>query len=118
MISTVMKVGDVKFALNEGTNEASQITEFVRLHDEGVQHVALRVSNLDAAVAQLRARGMEFITPVLTDRDDKGDLRQIFSKPQFGGMFFEFIERNGCEGFGLGNVQTLYEAVEREQHNA
>jgi 4-hydroxyphenylpyruvate dioxygenase len=58
---------------------------------------------------------MEFLTPVLEDHDDKGNLLQIFSKPVWGGMFFEFIQRNGCEGFGNGNVQTLYEAVEEDQ---
>jgi 4-hydroxyphenylpyruvate dioxygenase-like putative hemolysin len=115
MISTVMKTGDIKFALNEGTNEDSQITDFVRKHGEGVQHIAIRVKDLNKTVELLRQRGLEFITPVLEDRDEKGTLLQIFSKPVWGGMFFEFIQRNGCEGFGLGNVQTLYEAVEEQQ---
>jgi 4-hydroxyphenylpyruvate dioxygenase-like putative hemolysin len=115
MISTVMKLGDIKFALNEGTNEESQITDFVRKHGEGVQHIALRVTDLNHTVSVLKSRGLEFITPILEDKDDKGTLLQIFSKPVWGGMFFEFIQRNGCETFGLGNVQILYEAVEREQ---
>ena len=115
MISTVMKVGDIKFALNEGTNVDSQITQFVQKHGEGVQHIALRVKNLEHTVALLKQRGLEFITPILRDTDDKGELFQIFSKPVWGGMFFEFIQREGCETFGLGNVQTLYEAVEQEQ---
>ena len=118
MISTVMKIGDIKFALNEGTNEDSQITDFVRKHDEGVQHIAIRVKDLHAAIAKLKERGLEFITPVLEDKDDHGTLLQIFSKPIFGSMFFEFIQRNGCQGFGLGNVQTLYEAVEVEQQKS
>jgi 4-hydroxyphenylpyruvate dioxygenase-like putative hemolysin len=118
MISTVMKTGDIKFALNEGTNEESQIKDFVRKHGEGVQHVAIRVQDLHKAVDILKRRGLEFMTPVLEDRDDKGTLLQIFSKPVWGGMFFEFIQRNGCETFGLGNVQTLYEAVEVEQHKS
>lgn len=115
MISTVMKLGDIKFALNEGTTEDSQINDFIRKHDEGVQHVAIRVKDLHKTIEILKGRGLEFITDVLEDRDDKGTLLQIFSKPVWGGMFFEFIQRNGCEGFGNGNVQTLYEAVEREQ---
>ncbi|MBY0404776.1 MAG: VOC family protein [Cyanobacteria bacterium] len=115
MISTVMKTGDIKFALNEGTNPESQINDFINKHDEGVQHVAIRVKDLHHTIGILKKRGMEFLTPVLEDRDDKGTLLQIFSKPIFGGMFFEFIQRNGCEGFGNGNVQTLYEAVEDNQ---
>jgi 4-hydroxyphenylpyruvate dioxygenase len=116
MISTVMKIGDIKFALNEGTNEDSQITEFVRRHGEGVQHIAIRVKDLHKAVELLKERGLEFITPILEDTDKDGKMYQIFSKPVWGGMFFEFIQREGSESFGLGNVQTLYEAVEREQH--
>jgi 4-hydroxyphenylpyruvate dioxygenase len=73
------------------------------------------VKDLHKTIEILKGRGLEFITDVLEDRDDKGTLLQIFSKPVWGGMFFEFIQRNGCEGFGNGNVQTLYEAVEREQ---
>jgi 4-hydroxyphenylpyruvate dioxygenase-like putative hemolysin len=115
MISTVMKIGDIKFALNEGTNPDSQINDFIRQHDEGVQHIAIRVTDLPAAIDKLKARGLEFITPILEDRDANGSMLQIFSKPVFGGMFFEFIQRNGAQGFGLGNVQTLYEAVEGEQ---
>ena len=30
-------------------------------------------------------------------------------------MFFELIERHGCEGFGKGNFKALFEAIEREQ---
>lgn len=115
MISTVMKTQDIKFALNEGTNPESQITDFVNKHGEGVQHIAIRVKDLHKTIEMLKTRGLEFITPVLEDKDDKGTLLQIFSKPVWGGMFFEFIQRNGCEGFGTGNVQILYEAVEREQ---
>jgi 4-hydroxyphenylpyruvate dioxygenase-like putative hemolysin len=115
MISTVMKTGDIKFALNEGTNEDSQINDFIRKHGEGVQHLAIRVKDIHKTIDILKSRGMEFLTPVLEDHDDKGNLLQIFSKPVWGGMFFEFIQRNGCEGFGNGNVQTLYEAVEEDQ---
>ena len=30
-------------------------------------------------------------------------------------MFFEFIERRGATGFGLGNFKALFESIEREQ---
>jgi 4-hydroxyphenylpyruvate dioxygenase-like putative hemolysin len=116
MISTVMKTGDIKLAINQGTNDSSQITEFVRNHGEGVQHIALRVKDLQHAVQLLSERGLTFLTPILEDHDDKGKLYQIFTQPIWGSMFFEFIQREGCETFGLGNVQTLYEAVEGHQH--
>ena len=30
-------------------------------------------------------------------------------------VFFEFIERHGSLGFGIGNFRALFEAIEREQ---
>jgi len=42
-------------------------------------------------------------------------LLQVFSRNLFGPIFFEFIERRGNEGFGEGNAQALFEALERDQ---
>ena len=54
---------------------------------------------------------------ILVDRDEDGYLLQIFSKPvqDRPTLFFEFIERHGCRGFGKGNFKALFEAIEREQ---
>jgi 4-hydroxyphenylpyruvate dioxygenase len=32
-----------------------------------------------------------------------------------GPVFFEIIQRKGNKGFGHGNFQALFEAIEREQ---
>ena len=32
-----------------------------------------------------------------------------------GPIFFEIIQRKGNEGFGEGNFQALFEAIERDQ---
>jgi 4-hydroxyphenylpyruvate dioxygenase len=94
-------------------------------------------------VAQLRERGVEFLTipdeyydevpervgeideqledlrrlGILVDRDDEGYLLQIFTKPigDRPTVFFEIIERHGARGFGEGNFKALFEAIEREQ---
>lgn len=42
-------------------------------------------------------------------------LLQIFSKTVVGPIFFEFIQRKGDDGFGEGNFQALFEAIEQEQ---
>ena len=42
-------------------------------------------------------------------------LLQIFSQPQLGPVFFEFIQRKGDEGFGEGNFKALFESLERDQ---
>jgi len=42
-------------------------------------------------------------------------LLQIFTETVIGPIFFEIIERHGNEGFGEGNFQALFEAIERDQ---
>ncbi|MWK38868.1 4-hydroxyphenylpyruvate dioxygenase [Actinomadura sp. J1-007] len=111
----------------------------------GAQHLALATNDILASVDALRAEGVEFLaTPdsyyedpelrarigevrvpiselqkrgILVDRDEDGYLLQIFTKPvgDRPTVFFELIERHGSLGFGKGNFQALFEAIEREQ---
>jgi 4-hydroxyphenylpyruvate dioxygenase len=65
------------------------------------------------AVPGLQARG------ILVDGSTAGGrtrlLLQIFSQPALGPVFFEFIQRQGDEGFGEGNFKALFESMERDQ---
>ena len=111
----------------------------------GVQHIALATNDIIRTVDAMRAAGVEFlVTPdsyyedaelrdrigrvrvpveelqrrhILVDRDEDGYLLQIFTKPigDRPTVFFELIERHGSLGFGKGNFQALFEAIEREQ---
>ena len=111
----------------------------------GAQHLALATGDILRTVDVLRAKGVQFLaTPdsyyedpelrarigevrvpieelqsrgVLVDRDEDGYLLQIFTKPigDRPTVFFELIERHGSLGFGKGNFQALFEALEREQ---
>ena len=42
-------------------------------------------------------------------------LLQIFTECMVGPLFIEIIQRKGDEGFGEGNFQALFEAMERDQ---
>jgi 4-hydroxyphenylpyruvate dioxygenase len=111
----------------------------------GAQHLALATNDIVRTVDALRDAGVEFLsTPdsyytdpalrerigevrvpieelqargILVDRDEDGYLLQIFTTPigDRPTVFFEFIERHGSLGFGKGNFQALFEAIEREQ---
>jgi 4-hydroxyphenylpyruvate dioxygenase len=135
--------GLVKFPINEPAEgkRKSQIVEFYE--GPGAQHIAVATRDIVGTVAELRRRGVEFLTippayyedvpvrvpdvveqladlreqGILVDRDDEGYLLQIFTKPvgDRPTMFFEVIERHGARGFGDGNFKALFEAIEREQ---
>jgi 4-hydroxyphenylpyruvate dioxygenase len=48
-------------------------------------------------------------------RGKKRLLLQIFSAALLGPVFFEFIQREGDDGFGEGNFKALFESLERDQ---
>ncbi|KAG1662729.1 4-hydroxyphenylpyruvate dioxygenase [Nymphon striatum] len=54
---------------------------------------------------------------ILIDYDDDGYLLQIFTKPMQDRptVFLEVIQRRNFQGFGAGNFQALFEAIEADQ---
>ena len=52
---------------------------------------------------------------ILIDGAPDNLLLQIFTKTVIGPIFFEIIQRKGNDGFGDGNFQALFDAIEREQ---
>lgn len=120
----------------------SQIQEFLDMHKgPGVQHIALMTPDIISTIGELRTRGLEFLdTPatyyealpnrpfkieedlniledlkLLADGDKEGYLLQIFSQNAVGPLFFEYIQRKNHWGFGNGNFQALFDAIERDQ---
>ena len=137
--------GEVIIPLNETRDEKSQIAEFIREYNgEGIQHIALRSSDIYETVGTLTKSGIEFQdTPdtyyellaarlpshgepldklkalrILVDGGESqggGYLLQIFTKNSVGPIFFEYIQRKGNNGFGEGNFQALFESIELDQ---
>jgi 4-hydroxyphenylpyruvate dioxygenase len=122
----------------------SQIEEYLAFHKgAGAQHVALLSENIVETVRVMRENSIEFLrTPdvyysmledrvgrinedvgalhelnILADRDHWGYLLQIFTKPVQSRptLFLEVIQRVGARGFGGGNVEALFKALEHEQ---
>jgi len=139
--------GKIKIPLNESKDEKSQIEEFLHeFRGEGIQHIALHTGNIYKTVAQMEKKNIHFLdTPntyfemiskrlpwqnepihdlqklkILIDggpTPEQGILLQIFTENIFGPVFFEIIQRKGNQGFGEGNFQALFEAIERDQIN-
>jgi 4-hydroxyphenylpyruvate dioxygenase len=136
----------IKMPINEPAagKKKSQIQEYVEANNgAGVQHLALYTHDIIQTVSQLSANGVEFLDipdtyydnlkdrvgdfdedidmlrkyGILVDRDDKGYLLQLFSKPlqDRPTLFYEIIQRKGARSFGKGNFKALFESIEREQ---
>lgn len=135
----------IKIPLNESKDDQSQIEEFLHDYKgEGIQHIALTTANIYHTVNILRKQGVSFLDvpdtyydmidqripwhqePVKSLQEERilidgekepesGLLLQIFTENVFGPVFFEIIQRKGNQGFGEGNFQALFEAIERDQ---
>lgn len=141
----VSPCGKIRIPINEPSDERSQIQEYLEAYNgEGIQHIALSTDNIYESVQALRRNGVAFMDvpdayyEALNERlpgheEDVSRLRenrvlvdgaplkggglllQIFTETVIGPIFFEIIQRKGNEGFGEGNFQALFEAIERDQ---
>ncbi|MFQ5783588.1 MAG: 4-hydroxyphenylpyruvate dioxygenase [Alphaproteobacteria bacterium] len=136
--------GKIRIPINESSDDKSQIEEYLAAYrGEGIQHIALATDDIYGTVETLRDRGVGFMSvpdayyDALAERlpghgedvarlrrnrilidgaSDEGRLLlQIFTETVIGPIFFEIIQRKGEEGFGEGNFQALFEAMERDQ---
>jgi 4-hydroxyphenylpyruvate dioxygenase len=136
----------VKLPINEPAEglKKSQIQEYLDAYGgPGIQHVAIATDDIIQTVRALRANGVELLeTPasyytslaarvgaidedlailrelnILVDRDDRGYMLQIFTKPlqDRPTLFFEIIQRHGSLSFGKGNFKALFVSIEHEQ---
>lgn len=145
LISKVMRSPCGLFAvpINEPSDGKSQIQEYLdEYKGSGIQHVALLTKNIIPTLEKLRGNELDFLSSppmtyyrmmkdrlptvtediqrlekngILVDGDHDGYLLQIFSKNIIGPIFFEVIERKGHDGFGNGNFQALFDAIEQDQ---
>lgn len=132
----------ITIPINEPTEGKSQIQEYIdEYKGAGIQHVALLTEDICDSVEKTRSERIKFLaTPhtyyevlkdrvpimtedverleqlqILADGDDEGYLLQIFTQNLIGPIFYEFIQRKNHHGFGEGNFQALFEAIERDQ---
>ncbi|MCJ8278165.1 MAG: 4-hydroxyphenylpyruvate dioxygenase, partial [Bdellovibrionales bacterium] len=134
--------GKITIPINEPTEDKSQIQEYLNEYNgSGIQHIALLTEDICDSVKGVKDAGIPTLDvpdtyyEVLNDRvpnitedmntlknlrlladgDDEGYLLQIFTQNVIGPIFYEFIQRKNHWGFGEGNFQALFEAIERDQ---
>ncbi|MGZ3733505.1 MAG: 4-hydroxyphenylpyruvate dioxygenase, partial [Bdellovibrionota bacterium] len=142
LISKVMVSPGYKvlIPINESSDAKSQINEYLEEYKgSGIQHVAFLVSNAIHTTQELMKDKISFLDAppdsyyevlkqrlpllweetgklqslaLLADGDEAGYLVQIFTKNMIGPIFFEVIQRENHWGFGNGNFQALFDAIE------
>lgn len=106
MISAVLKAGSALVVLIQGTEPESQVSRFVARHGSGIQHLALQVTDLDAAIARFKSAAAEI------DIIEEKGIRQVFLRREAGsGVRIELIERRGGT-FNDRSVENLFRAFE------
>jgi 4-hydroxyphenylpyruvate dioxygenase len=119
------------------TLSARFINEFF---GSGVQHVAFSCDDIFASVADMRARGAQFLkipenyyddieakydldaatmaalreNQILYDREGDGEFFQIYTHTFDERFFFEIVQRRNYEGFGAANAPVRLAAQTRE----
>jgi methylmalonyl-CoA/ethylmalonyl-CoA epimerase len=88
------RLGEVYFELIEPTASEGPIAKFIQTHGEGLHHIALKVSNIEETMSQLREQGIQFTeeTPLYL-QVGYGKVKFAFVHPQsLHGVLIELIE--------------------------
>jgi 4-hydroxyphenylpyruvate dioxygenase len=134
--------GSFSIPINEGSEEKSQIEEYLREYrGPGVQHLAFLSNDLLDSLDRLEGSGIETLDiedeyyeevfervpgvtedrerikrhKVLVDGDEDGYLLQIFTRNIIGPIFIEMIQRKNHHSFGEGNFGALFRSIEKDQ---
>lgn len=85
-------VGESEVELLESTAPDGPIATYIEKKGEGIQHIAFRVENIEAALAELKAKGIQLIDE--QPRRGAGGAKIAFIHPKAaGGVLVELCER-------------------------
>ncbi|MBK9215372.1 MAG: methylmalonyl-CoA epimerase [Chloracidobacterium sp.] len=89
----MLPIGESRVELLEPTSDDSPISKFLEKRGSGIHHIAVEVDDIEAALAQLKGRGM----------------RLIDAAPRVGaeGCLVAFVHPSSTGGVLLELVQTL-----------
>jgi methylmalonyl-CoA epimerase len=86
----MVPVGETRLELLEATSEDSTIARFIAKRGEGLHHVCMRVPDLAAAVAKLKADGVRLVSEEI--KIGAGGHSYVFVHPQStGGVLLELV---------------------------
>ena len=92
MTTAFLPVGESEVELLESTSPDGPIAKYLEKRGEGIQHIAFRVENIDAALQELKDKGIRLIDE--KPRKGAGGARIAFLHPKAtGGVLVELCQR-------------------------
>jgi len=88
-----LQVGDSEVELLESTEEDGAIAKFIAKNGEGVQHIAYRVDDIEAAISEMKEKGIRMIDE--KPRYGAGGAKIAFCHPKSTfGVLIELTQRD------------------------
>ena len=92
VITAFIPCGSGEVELLQATTEDSPIAKFIETKGEGIQHIALRVDDIETALAELKDKGVRLIDE--KPRRGAGGAQIAFLHPKAtGGVLLELCQR-------------------------
>ena len=90
-----LPVGETHLELLEPTSESSPVAKFLASRGEGMHHICLAVSDIEAALAELKQQGLRLIDE--KPRTGAAGVRIAFVHPSgMHGVLIELYEESPC----------------------
>ncbi|WP_119067674.1 methylmalonyl-CoA epimerase [Rubrobacter indicoceani] len=94
ILATMFRVGESSIELVQPTRPDSPVGKFIARRGQGFHHVAFEVRDLEASLAELKARGVDLIDS--EPRIGAGGMRMAFVHPhEVFGVLTELVESRG-----------------------
>lgn len=88
-----LPIGDTEVELLESTEEDGPIAKFIAKNGEGIQHMAYRVDDIEAAIAEMKEKGIRMIDE--KPRYGAGGAKIAFCHPKStSGVLVELCQRD------------------------
>lgn len=92
VVTAFLPLGDTEIELLEPTSPESPISKFIESRGEGIHHLALKVEDIEAALKELKDKGIRLIDE--KPRCGAGGAKIAFVHPKAaGGVLLEISER-------------------------
>jgi methylmalonyl-CoA epimerase len=89
-----LPIGDSELELLESTEADGPIAKFIEKNGEGIQHIALRVDNIEETLTELKAKEVRLIDQTPRYGAGNGSIAFVHPKATHG-VLLELCERKG-----------------------